>query len=82
MKRVEPRALRSMQENPSVIAQELRRDFSKVPSLHKSINEFVVMLEEYALRDKSRAGRYRDIAQRLRKVAIDIKEMIKEYEGK
>tara|TARA_R110002012_G_scaffold302132_2_gene502866 strand:+ start:5286 stop:5501 length:216 start_codon:yes stop_codon:yes gene_type:complete len=71
-----------MQENPSVIAQELRRDFSKVPSLHKAINEFVVMLEEYALRDKSREGRYRDIAQRLRKVALDVKEMIKEYEGK
>lgn len=71
-----------MQENPSVIAQELRRDFSKVPSLHKAINEFVVMLEEYALRDKSRAETYRDIAQRLRKVALDVKEMIKEYEGK
>jgi len=82
LKRVEPKPLRSVQENPSVIAQELRRDFSKVPSLHKAINEFVVMLEEYSLRDKSRAGRYRDIAQRLRKVALDVKEMIKEYEGK
>ena len=40
------------------------------------------MLEEYALRDKSRAETYRDIAQRLRKVALDVKEMIKEYEGK
>ena len=71
-----------MQENPSVIAQELRRDFAKAPSLHSAINAFVVVLEEYALRDKSRAGRYRDIAQRLRKVALDVKEMIKEYEGK
>tara|TARA_S200002703_G_C3616852_1_gene189436 strand:- start:157 stop:405 length:249 start_codon:yes stop_codon:yes gene_type:complete len=73
---------RSRQENPSVIAQELRRDFAKAPSLHSAINTFVVVLEEYAMRDKSRAGRYRDIAQRMRKIAIDIKDMIKDYEGK
>jgi len=82
LKRVEPKPLRSMQENPSVIAQELRRDFDKAPSLHSAINRFVVVLEEYALRDKSRAETYRDIAQRMRKVAMDIKEMIKDYEGK
>jgi hypothetical protein len=70
-----------IQENPKLIAEELRRDFSKVPSLHKSITNFIPILEEYALRDKSRAGQYREIAQSLRKVASDIKSMITDYEG-
>ena len=70
----------AMQTNPQLIAQQLRQDFSKAPSLHKAITNIVPILEEYAMKDKARAGRYREIANNLRKVASDIKQMITEYE--
>ena len=70
----------AMQTNPQLIAQQLRQDFSKAPSLHKALSNFITMLEEYALKDKARASQYRQIAENLRKVASDIKQMITEYE--
>jgi hypothetical protein len=68
------------QENPLDIARRLRLDFSKAPSLHKAITNIVPILEEYALIDKSRASRYRAVAESLRKVAKEIKTLITEYE--
>lgn len=70
----------AMQTNPELIAQQLRQDFSKTPSLHKAISNFIPMLEEYALKDKARASQYKQIADNLRKVASDIKQMITDYE--
>ena len=69
-----------VQHPPEQISRELRQKFSASPSLHAAINRFVPILEEYALKDKSRASRYRSLAQRLRKVSEDIKGLIKEYE--
>jgi hypothetical protein len=71
---------RGVQENPIEIARQLRLDFSKAPSLHKAITNMVPILEEYAMRDKSRASRYRAVAESLRKVASEIKSLITEYE--
>ena len=70
----------AMQTNPELIAQQLRQDFSKAPSLHKALSNFIPMLEEYALKDKARASQYRQIAENLRKVAGEIKDLIVEYE--
>ena len=67
-------------ESPEYISRQLRADFSKAPSLHSAINRFIPMLEEYALKDKKRASRYRKVAQQLRGVALEIKSLIKEYE--
>ena len=60
------------------IARTLRRDFGE--KLHTAINEFVPLLEEYAIKDKSRASKYKKIAQRFRNLSLEIKQMIKEYE--
>ena len=70
----------AMQTNPELIAQQLRQDFSKAPSLHKAISNFIPMIEEYALKDKARASRYMQVAENLRKVTGDIKDLIVEYE--
>ena len=70
----------AMQTNPQLIAQQLRQDFSKTPSLHKAITNFIPMIEEYALKDKARASRYMQVAETLRKVAGEIKDLIVEYE--
>lgn len=69
-----------IQENPAEIARQLRLDFSKVPSLHKAITNMIPVLEEYAMRDKSRSARYRAVAENLRRVASEIKSLITEYE--
>jgi hypothetical protein len=71
----------AMQTNPQLIAQQLRQDFSKAPSLHKAITNFIPIIEEYAFKDKARASQYKQIADNLRKVASDVKQMITEYEG-
>ena len=70
----------AMQTNPQLIAQQLRQDFSKAPSLHKALSNFIPIIEEYALKDKARASRYRQVAENLRKVTGDIKDLIVEYE--
>ena len=71
---------RPIQESPEYIARTLRRDFSAEPSIHAAINRVVPILEEYAQKDKSRASRYRKVAQGLRNVSSQIKSLIKEYE--
>lgn len=50
------------------------------PSLHTALMQFIPKLEEYALRDKKRGSRYKEIASQLRKVAAKIKSLIQEYE--
>ena len=59
------------------ISRELREKFAP---LHTQIMRIVPELEEFALKDKSRSSRYKNLAQRIRRVAIDIKELVKEYE--
>jgi hypothetical protein len=70
----------AMQTNPQLIAQQLRQDFSKAPSLHKALSNFIPIIEEYALKDKARASRYKQVAENLRKITGDIKDLIVEYE--
>ena len=70
----------AMQTNPQLIAQQLRQDFSKAPSLHKAITNFIPIIEEYASKDKARASQYKKISDNLKKVASDVKQMITEYE--
>ena len=71
---------KEIQENPLEIARQLRLDFNKAPSLHTAINKIIPILEEYAMRDKKRASRYRAVAENLRKVSSEIKSLITEYE--
>jgi hypothetical protein len=59
------------------VSRELREKFGP---LHSQINIIVPELEEFALKDKSRASRYKNLAQRIRRVAKDIKDLITEYE--
>jgi hypothetical protein len=59
------------------VSRELREKFGP---LHSQINRIVPELEEFALKDKSRASRYKNLAQRIRRVAKDIKDLITEYE--
>ena len=67
---------RPIQENPEHISREFKELYSP---LHASINKFTPILEEFALKDKARSSEYKKIAMQLRKVSLDIKELIGEY---
>ena len=68
-----------IQTNPAVIARTLRADINS-SKIHAGVNKFVPLLELYALKDKSRANRYKDIAAQLRKIMVDIRTLVTEYE--
>ena len=61
------------------IASSLRKDISE-SKIHFAINRFAPLLELYAYKDKSRASRYKKIAQSLRDLSLEIKNMVTEYE--
>jgi len=76
---VEPTRLKPTQYPKEEIARTLRRDMNE-SKMHRAITRFVPILEEYAYKDKSRASRYRKIAQKLRDLGLEIRQMITEYE--
>jgi hypothetical protein len=76
---VEPKELKRTQYPKEEIARTLRRDMNE-SKMHRAINHFVPILEEYAYKDKSRASRYRKIAQKLRDIGLEIRQMVTEYE--
>jgi len=61
------------------IASSLRKDITE-SKINVAVNRFVPLLEEYAYKDKSRASRYKKIAQSLRDLSLEIKNMVTEYE--
>ena len=75
----EPKFLKPIQYPKEDIARDLRRDMNE-SKMHRAITHFVPILEEYAYKDKSRAARYRKIAQKLRNLGLEIRQMITEYE--
>ena len=72
---------RPLQYPPKEIARQLRADMN-ASKFHKGMNTFIPLLGIYALRDKARASEYNRIAKELKRITLEVRKLITDYENK